>query len=246
VTEHEWLACAEAEKMLEFLRGAGRADHRTLRLFSCACCRRIWELLDREGRQAVEVAERFADGLASEGELRAVWHAASTASTPWDPVTGSARSAAYFTALPALARGYPGLSPPNPPAETVANHAARGAVAYSNLWGKTCEAVRVTDLQAEETAQAGLLRDVFSPFHPLPAIDPTVLQWNSGLIPRLARAAYEERLLPSGTLDSTRLAVLADALEEAGSDNEPLLAHCRGAGPHVRGCVALDAILGKS
>ncbi|OWK46791.1 hypothetical protein FRUB_00490 [Fimbriiglobus ruber] len=39
--------------------------------------------------------------------------------------------------------------------------------------------------------------------------------------------------------------ILADALEDAGCDNIDLLAHCRGTGPHVRGCWAIDLILDK-
>jgi hypothetical protein len=49
----------------------------------------------------------------------------------------------------------------------------------------------------------------------------------------------------AGHLDAARLAVLADMLEEAGCPDPPLLGHLRGPGPHVRGCFALDAILGK-
>ena len=64
-------------------------------------------------------------------------------------------------------------------------------------------------------------------------------------MPRLARPAYEDRLLPSGHLDPVRLAVLADALEEAGCTDESILTHLRSAGPHVRGCWALDLVLGK-
>ena len=62
---------------------------------------------------------------------------------------------------------------------------------------------------------------------------------------RLARAAYEERELPSGHLDRARLAVLADALEEAGADAE-LVEHLRGPGPHWRGCFVLDFLLGRT
>jgi hypothetical protein len=66
------------------------------------------------------------------------------------------------------------------------------------------------------------------------------------VVVRLAQAAYEERQMPAGTLDNTRLAVLADALEEAGCDNADILAHCRSGGEHVRGCWVVDLILGKS
>jgi hypothetical protein len=62
----------------------------------------------------------------------------------------------------------------------------------------------------------------------------------------LARAAYEERALSSGELDPIRLAVLADALEEAGCDDTDILAHLRAPGPHVRGCWPVDLLLGKS
>jgi hypothetical protein len=65
------------------------------------------------------------------------------------------------------------------------------------------------------------------------------------LIPELAREAYENRELPEGRLDNGRLAVLADALEESGLTDERILSHLRSAGPHVRGCHALDAILGQ-
>jgi hypothetical protein len=42
-----------------------------------------------------------------------------------------------------------------------------------------------------------------------------------------------------------RLPILADALEDAGCDNGDILSHCRSPGPHVRGCWAVDLILGK-
>jgi hypothetical protein len=43
----------------------------------------------------------------------------------------------------------------------------------------------------------------------------------------------------------TRLAVLADALEDAGCTDAEILSHCRSPGPHVRGCWVVDEILGK-
>jgi hypothetical protein len=62
----------------------------------------------------------------------------------------------------------------------------------------------------------------------------------------LARAAYDERILPAGTLGPARLALLADALEDAACNSPDLLGHLCGPGLHVRGCWAVDALLGKS
>jgi hypothetical protein len=86
------------------------------------------------------------------------------------------------------------------------------------------------------------LQEVFgNPFRPVTAAP----AWQTPEVVALAQAAYNERELPAGTLDLARLAVLADALEEAGGTNPDLLGHLRGAGPHVRGCWALDLLLGK-
>jgi hypothetical protein len=100
---------------------------------------------------------------------------------------------------------------------------------------------------AEEAAQAALVREVFgNVFRPSPPLPPAVPAWNDGTVRRLAEAIYEERQMPEGTLGAARLAVLADALLDAGADDEALLAHLRSPGPHVRGCWAVDLILGKS
>jgi hypothetical protein len=88
--------------------------------------------------------------------------------------------------------------------------------------------------------------DVFWPLSfPSITVSPAILTWNDGIVVRLAQAAHDERHLPTGTLDNVRLAVLADALEEAGCANEQILGHLRGPGPHVRGCWVLDLLLGK-
>jgi hypothetical protein len=51
--------------------------------------------------------------------------------------------------------------------------------------------------------------------------------------------------LPSGHLDTSRLLVLADSLEEAGCTDADILGHLRGTGPHVRGCWLVDLLLAK-
>ena len=86
------------------------------------------------------------------------------------------------------------------------------------------------------------MREVFgNPFRPT-AIDPA---WQGPDVKALAQTAYEERSLPAGTLDPAGLAVLADALEEAGCSDAEMLTHLRGPGAHPRGCWVLDLLLGK-
>jgi hypothetical protein len=79
-----------------------------------------------------------------------------------------------------------------------------------------------------------------------PPLPPVVLAWQDFTVVRLAQAAYDHRTLPAGSLDPTRLAVLTDALEEAGCNNQEMLTHLRGPGPHVRGCWVVDLLIGKS
>jgi hypothetical protein len=76
---------------------------------------------------------------------------------------------------------------------------------------------------------------VGNPFRPV-AFEPA---WRSETAVSLAAGIYEERAFD-------RLPVLADALEEAGCDDAEVLAHCRGPGPHARGCWVVDGVLGKS
>jgi hypothetical protein len=61
----------------------------------------------------------------------------------------------------------------------------------------------------------------------------------------LTQSAYGDRTLSSGELDPARLAVLADALEEAVCPSGAVLSHLRSPWPHVRGCWAVDLLLGK-
>jgi hypothetical protein len=99
----------------------------------------------------------------------------------------------------------------------------------------------------EKVVQCRILRDLFrKPFSPLPSLSPQLLAWNAGTVKRLAEEAYERRIMPVGTLDPDRLAVLADALEEAGCQDQEILGHLRQSGAvHVRGCHVVDILLAK-
>jgi hypothetical protein len=229
MTEAEWLACTDPRKMLEFLWD--KASERKLRLFAVACCRRIWHLLiDKRSREAVKVAERYAEGGATDEELETASVAADTVwevdrkraakEGKWDrrsrlPYYG-ASAAAYNVAIPL---GWWGAAP--------------AFVAPDEIARET-----VPDSGAEGAAQCVLVWDIFgNPFRPV-VLKPSWLAWNDGIVVKLTQAIYDERAFD-------RLPILADALEEAGCTNPDMLNHCRQPGEHVRGCWVVDAILGK-
>jgi hypothetical protein len=76
------------------------------------------------------------------------------------------------------------------------------------------------------------------PRRPLPLPAPELLRWHDATIPRIAEGIYDERAFDP-------LPILADALFDAGCDDEAILSHCREPGPHVRGCWVIDLLLGK-
>jgi hypothetical protein len=101
MTEAEWLTCDKPAPMLAFARGSASA--RKLRLFSCACCRRVAHLMpDNRSLLALNVAERVADGLADAAEwqralgmLRGVPHDHSQWSLAEDAYAAAERGASY-------------------------------------------------------------------------------------------------------------------------------------------------------
>ncbi len=263
----DWDSCTDPDAMLMYLGDSGRVFSRKLRLFAVACCRRIWQLMtDPRSRALVEVVERHLDGGATEDEWEAAsaaayeaWYESAVLSTPElygqprRPMTAEEVTAVRVlmsTTHAAWAIGYESIQAiPGHEARAVAHEAAREAawaVAHQDyLTSGVAHEDYLTS--PERPAQCVLLRDIYGdPFRPLPPLSPSRLTWHGGIILQLAQAAYEDRDLPEGTLKASRLAVLADALEEAGSSDTELLGHLRGNGPHVRGCFALDAVLGRS
>jgi hypothetical protein len=223
MTEGDWLSSKDPHRMLDFLRESGTVSGRKLRLFAATCCRRIWPDVVAEGesaRRAVEVGEMFADGLVSEEERRLAWERGVSAAPDWRHESDDPMLAAAYTAGDAgQVLEVPGI---------VLRAAAFDIYADPRAW------------------QTDLLRDIFgNPFRLLSPPAPSLLRWNDGIILKMANAIYENRELPSGHLEPSRLAVLADALEEAGVTDADLLQHLRDHGPHVRGCHVLDLILGK-
>jgi len=262
VDESEWLACTDPTPMLEFLRGKASdrkvrlfrcASDRKVRLFGCATVRRAWHAIPETGsfRHLVELGELYADGMIGRDELASGRREAELAYTATMTMAHQGRRwtlirMGMFVILETT-RGWP-----YPLVERVQDLVGQSAndtdAARKAPAGEEVQAARAAwsaALQArnsEREAQSGLLRDLFSnPFRPV-SFAPV---WRTPTVTALATAAYEDRVLPVGTLDNDRLAVLADALEDAGCDNADILTHLRSPGPHVRGCWPLDLLLAR-
>jgi len=88
---------------------------------------------------------------------------------------------------------------------------------------------------AEAAQQSEILRDIVgNSFCPVTLIP----SWLTSTVVYLARGIYIDRAFD-------RMPILADALQDAGCDNQGILNHCRQPGFHCRGCWPLDLILGK-
>jgi hypothetical protein len=225
MTEQEWLECNDPRPMQGVL---DQMSERKQRLFAVACCRRVWQFLPKASLAPLSVIEQFADGAATRIELEAAEKAAGEATK----ATLTAESVAVFCAADSSVCN----------AVWSTAEASAGRDPLYDLSGRNDQ--DENSYADELEAQASLIHEICGLLHFRPiSIHPS---WLNPTVSNLAHAAYEERIMPSGELEPDRLAVLSDALEEAGCDDADILDHLRGPGPHVRGCWALDLVLGKS
>jgi hypothetical protein len=226
LTEDRWLQARSLDDAGWMIRRMWQeTEHPSARksqLVACACARLVWHLLlDERSRRGVDVAERYLDGMAARSEME------SAAAAVFEGYLSAERDSQQCWA------------------SIVAGVAARLADHRFDDW-KAPNALRHLrpsfPLPMRSTVVPDVVLDIFgNPFRPV-TINPA---WQPPTVVALAQAAYDERILPPGTLEPARLAILADALEEAGCDSADLLNHLRQPGEHVRGCWAVDAILGK-
>jgi hypothetical protein len=230
MTETEWLSEeTNCQGMLWTLRDLTRitrtkAGKRKSRLLACAYCRAIWDqLVDPRSRDAVELAERFADGQANKDELATAYEAAyevafglsSELHLINDPRNQECRAASVAAST----------------ADAIAFH---GALVASIGSISLAEGYTAAD-RKRDALICDLLRCVFgNPYQPV-AVEPFWIKWNDGIIPKIAQGIYAERAFD-------RMPILHDALLDAGCDNADILTHCRSGGIHVRGCWVVDIL----
>jgi hypothetical protein len=232
MSEAERLTGSDPRAILKRLRGHG--SHRKFRLFAAACAQ-LLPLAENADRAAVEVALRYADGAASPAELKAVSAVALRAvrETPTWPLYPRKRlKESIWAATQSSAFGSAWTTAGAVPEAlgVAARERGRLAAGGDGDWPAYREAIKWAEAQA-----VALLRDLFGPPTPL---DPCLRWGEGGVAVRLAQAIYDDRAFD-------RLPVLADALEDVGCTDADILGHLRGAGPHVRGCWAVDLLLGK-
>jgi hypothetical protein len=214
MTEVEWLASDNPKAMVDWLTTLRR---RTIQLFACSCCRRLWKVFALPRQQAIEVAELFADAMVDSGEFNKVRLMASEYLTP--RIEGEGIEAE--TSVRAM------LSLLDPHSDK------RSTVFDISSWAASA----TNDVPGEWKAQGILFRDIFgNPFRPV-ALDPS---WQTSTVTDIACGMYDSR-------DFSVMPILADALQDAGCDNDDILTHCRDTNAvHVRGCWVVDLVLGKT
>jgi hypothetical protein len=218
MTETDWFREKYPGLLYDYVR-VRKENSRKSRLLTCAGCRRAWsQLTDPVLREAVELAERFADGAATQEELT-VAEEQVVVLLHSQPGLKNIRQCTPHETGPWLAWG------------AVRSDAESGPA----MWGGW--ASQRTVPAAERRAMCDLLREIYgNPFRTHP-VATEYLTWQGGVVTQLANAIYEGRRFSD-------LPILADALEEAGCVDAEILRHCRRPGGHVRGCWVLDTLLG--
>ncbi len=303
MTESQWLTSADPVAMLQQLEligprcqgesGVGRINDRKLRLFACACCRALGSLLTDVQRVRIVLAEKEPWHQAASGSVHAEY-LAQDAITEYARTLGRERCINYALGWLESVNAF--------------NVASQAPAWLQMLVDLPTQAILLRDIIGNPYHPMPLPWAQGAPVDG--ELEPPYCPWFTPTVLALAQNAYDERLVRKcrrclgsgrmekngsdhrcgdchgdgytfdGIIDPDRLAVLADALEEAGATEEnaaDLLWHLRGVvgcdrcegagtveissgwekcpsckgeglvppGPHVRGCWALDLILGK-
>lgn len=241
------LAAHEDERQSELLIAFVRAPvsefpiwdghgSRRPRLYAAARARSVWHLLtDERSRRAVEVAERRADEVGSAAELAKALSEANAAefeaASAYDRDPTDDNLCAYQAAWLAGVAAYESADAAYEEARADSSYPAgrtdageRDAVRAEACWHRT----GVADL-ARLDAELLDDRGYRTPFDSA---------WATETVLAVARGIYRTHAFDG-------MLILAEALQDAGCDNDDILDHCRRGGPHARGCWVLDLILRK-
>ncbi|MCI0701762.1 MAG: hypothetical protein L0241_11820 [Planctomycetia bacterium] len=240
--EAQWLECQYSYRMIWTLfsrsTGQGKIKDERFRRFGIACARRVLAALPGGQSVALDNLEAWIDsptrnGLADARKL----HLSTLKTHPTDAPFGALARRFASQAILRCARSKPTQ------AAMASSDAATAMVEIKAVEGGWTAKTNPNDKKrysselAEIAVHAAIVRDIFgNPFRPVAFSS----EWRTDTAIALARQMWESR-------EFSAMPILADALQDAGCDNEVILNHCRDANqPHVRGCWVVDLVLGKS
>jgi hypothetical protein len=229
MTETEWLTAKRRSQLLRYIHETTATSDRKFRLFAVACCRRVAEQIpDSTLTEVIEACERLAEGLDAEDwnqtqinkliDLRTIVERSPTALRS-DGAEYDIDLTEFVFAVSQLTNFpiYP---------DDCADSCMSALCGHDDYFAG----------HGEVLFQIDLLRDIIgNPFRPI-TLNPSRL---TSTVLALASGIYHEKAFD-------RMPILADALQDAGCDNEEILNHCRQDGEHVRGCFVVDLMLNKS
>ena len=241
MTESDWLTSTDFSEHARF--AAERISARRQRLLAVAFCRAVGHLIDHPDlTEALATIERYADGRRDTSDVEQArqrcreiaMEAYETYARQVDGGASGGRGSLQHELAWAVA--YAATRPL--PLVEVGTHAATVAV-QARIGLAFLLPVPSADVYDASAEQARVMRSVVwevvgNPFRPVVDFTP----WRTDTAVSLARTIYDSR-------EFTALPILADALQDAGCDNDDVLTHCREPGAHVRGCWVLDGVLGK-
>lgn len=241
MTEMEWGICDDPFRMLSHLKTV--STDRKLRLFACACCRRVLHLIGDTTYDIpmLKFAEKYADNVYTKGQLQGRAWGKFGVFTPI--ITPRAFDAAYHSASyagvlvnAAARKTCPELVEENNrifnkllPTNSLRDATELADSASPRDWINAAKAAE----NSEYRIQAEIVREIFgNPFRPTAS---RLCAHDSETF-KVAKRLY-------GSDDFQSLDALAAVLaEEFGNDE--LIAHCNSSSVHYRGCWVIDYLLG--
>jgi hypothetical protein len=247
MTRDDWFSCSDFDSLSAELSAY---PDRKLHLLTAALLRRVWDLLPCDHtRFAVDATEKFVDGRISARELAWVRSQASLEAGDglwlacgfwmdlnliycpecswWEPEEEAyhIRVAKHGGILDGVLQGL------DDPAWIAAS-----AVFYARLLEDRAAPPGDSGAAAawEQRGQFAVVRDILGETSPSAPLAP---EWFTSTVLALVRDIHRDQAFD-------RLPILADALQDAGCDDEGVLTHCREVTGHVRGCWAVDLALG--
>jgi hypothetical protein len=238
MTEDEWLNEPDFAQLVRFIDN--RLSDRKRRLLAVAFCRLVGNLFDHPDLlTAVETAERYADGAATAAELEAGRQRCRVIAVQENQAWSEVGENAWLRSESAWAASLAATATPPVSVEALSDRTVPVGIQFRIEGGinSVNDPIVWNTLMGDHVrSHRALVWDVAgNPFAPVEFR----AEWRTGTAVALAAQMYE-----SG--DFSAMPILADALQDAGCDNDDVLNHCRNPGTHARGCWVVDLILGKS